>query len=105
MLDYIKNLWTGVKQWFNYSWSVFIARIEVLTGLLVGIFGAIDWTALTQLDWSDGIKNYNTLIVSAMFIIKGIVSELGRRAGTVTAENSQLVAENIAKKAKIKVAE
>ena len=95
------KLWTDFKAWFNYSWSIFIARLEVLTGLLVGIFGGIDWTALTQLDWSQGIKSTGTVIVAAMLVIKGIVSEIGRRAGTVTVANDQLVAVNVAEKAKL----
>ena len=95
------KLWTDFKAWFNYSWSVFIARLEVLSGILIGIFGGLDWTALIQLDWSQGLKSTGTMIVAALFVIKGIVSELGRRAGTVTIANDQIVAVNIAEKAKL----
>jgi len=75
--------------------------MEVLSGILVGIFGGIDWTALTQLDWSQGIKSTGTIIVATLLIIKGIVSEIGRRAGTVTTSTDQIVATNIAEKAKL----
>lgn len=97
----LSKYWTDFKAWFNYSWSVFIARLEVLAGILTGIFGGIDWTALTQLDWSQGIKSTGTLIVAALLVIKGIVSEIGRRAGTVTTATDQIVAVNIAEKAKL----
>lgn len=97
----LTKYWTDLKAWFNYSWSVFIARMEVLSGILVGIFGGIDWTALTQLDWSQGIKSTGTIIVATLLIIKGIVSEIGRRAGTVTTSTDQIVATNIAEKAKL----
>ena len=42
-------------------------------------------------------------IVAAMLILKGIVSELGRRAGTVVTTNDQLVPANIAETKKIAV--
>jgi hypothetical protein len=95
------KLWTDIKAWFNYSWSIFIARLEVLTGILVGVVGGLDWYALTQLDWSQGIKNTGTLIVAALLVIKGIVSEVGRRSGTVTTTADQIVPTNIAEKAKL----
>lgn len=97
------KLWTDFKAWFNYSWSIFLARLEVLTGILVGVFGGLDWTALVNLDWSQGLKSTGTMIVAAMLIIKGIVSEIGRRSGTVTTTTDQLVAVNIAEKAKLPV--
>lgn len=97
------KLWTDIKAWFNYSWSIFIARLEVLTGILVGTLGGLDWYALTNLDWSQGISNKTNLIVSALLIIKGIVSEIGRRSGTVTTANDQLVPVNIVEKAKLPI--
>lgn len=95
------TIWTDVKAWFNYSWSIFIARIEVLAGILIGALGAVDWYALTNLDWSDGIYSKTNLIVSALLIIKGLVSEIGRRSGTVVTTNDQLVPVNIAADKKI----
>lgn len=97
------KLWTDIKAWFNYSWSIFIARMEVLTGILVGVFGGLDWYALTQLDWSQGFKSTGTMIVAALLVIKGIVSEVGRRSGTVTTTTDQLVAVNVAEKAKMPI--
>lgn len=97
------KMWTDFKAWFNYSWSIFLARLEVFTGILVGVFGGLDWTALTQLDWTQGLKSPGTLIVAALLIIKGIVSEIGRRAGTVTTTTDQLVAVNVAEKAKMPI--
>lgn len=95
------TIWTDIKGWFNRSWSIFIARLEVLAGVLIGVFGGIDWSALAQLDWTQGLKSPGTMIVAALFIIKGIVSEMGRRAGTVVTATDQLVATNIVEKAKL----
>lgn len=92
-----------VKAFFVKSWSIFIARMEVFAGFLLGVFGGIDWTALTTLNWTDAIYNKNNLIFAAILIIKGIVSEVGRRAGTVVTTADQLVPVNIAKKAKVEI--
>lgn len=95
------NIWNKIKAWFNYSWSIFIARLEVLTGILLGAVGGIDWDALMNLNWADGIYSKTNLIVAALIVIKGIVSEVGRRAGTVVTTTDQLVAVNIAEKAEL----
>ncbi len=103
MFDYLNNLWTDIKKWFNYSLSILLARLEMLTGFLIGALGGLDWTALTSLSWGDAVYNKNNLIVAAMLILKGIISEIGRRAGTATTVNDQLVPANIAEDKKIKV--
>lgn len=95
------NLFNDIKAWFNRSWSIFIARMEVLVGFILGAAGGIDWTALVNLNWYDAIYSKTNLLVAALIIIKGIVSEMGRRAGTVTTATNQLVATNIAEKAEI----
>jgi hypothetical protein len=93
------NAWTKIKAWFNYSWSVFIARLEVLTGILIGAISGIDWTAIMSLDFKDSIYSKNNIILAIILIIKGIISEVGRRSGTVTTSNDQLVPVNVAQKA------
>lgn len=99
------NLWTNIKKWFNYSWSIFIARLEVLTGFLLGAAGGIDWTAIINMNWQDAVYSKTNLIVSGLIVLKGIISEVGRRSGTVTTTNDQLVPVNIVEKAKLKVKE
>lgn len=97
------NIWTKIKAWFNYSWSIFLARLEVITGILIGAVAGLDWTALMNLNFTDAVTSKNSLIVAALVIIKGIVSEVGRRAGTVTTQTDQLIPANIAKKAAVPV--
>lgn len=97
----LNKYWTDFKAWFNYSWSVFIARAEVLVGFLIGVFGGIDWNALLQMNWYDSVYSKTNLLVAALIIIKGIVSEMGRRAGTVVTASDQLVPVNVAEKAKL----
>lgn len=97
------NLLDKVKAFFAKSWSIFIARAEVFTGFLLGVFGGIDWTALTTLNWTDAVYSKNNLIFAGILILKGILSEIGRRSGTVTTTNDQLVPVNIAKKADLDI--
>lgn len=97
------NWLDDVKAFFSRSWSIFIARLEVFTGFLLGVLGGIDWTALTTLNWVDAVYSKNNLIFAAILIIKGIISEIGRRAGTVTTTTDQLVPVNIAEKADLAI--
>jgi hypothetical protein len=97
----LSNVWTKIKEWFNYSWSVLIARLEVLTGILVGAFAGIDWTAIMSLDFKDSIYSKNNIILAGILVVKGIISEIGRRAGTVTTATDQLIPANIAEAKKI----
>lgn len=99
----LSNFVDKVKAFFSKSWSIFIARLEVFTGFLLGVFGGIDWNALVNLDWSDAIYSKNNLIFAGILVLKGIISEIGRRAGTVTTANDQLVPVNIAKKADLEI--
>lgn len=95
------NVWNDVKGWFNKSWSIFIARMEVLVGFLIGVFGGIDWSAIAQLDWYSAVYSKTNLLVAALIIIKGVVSEMGRRSGTVVSKTDQLIPVNIAEEKKI----
>ena len=99
----LSNLYVGVKKWFKRSWSIFIARLEVLAGVLTGALGGLDWTSLANLDWTHGVKNTGTLIVAGLLIVKGLVSEIGRRSGTVETPDATLVPLSVVDKAEIKV--
>lgn len=98
------NEWLNdVKAFFKNSWSIFIARMEVLSGILVGVLGAIDWNSITALDFSNGLRNWNTAIVAGLLVLKGVVSELGRRSGTVETKDNTLVPASVVDKATIKI--
>jgi hypothetical protein len=99
----LNKAWNSFKAWFKHSWSIFIARLEVLAGVLTGALGALDWSAIANLDWTQGVKNTGTLIVAGLLIVKGIVSEIGRRAGTVETKDSVLVPTAVVDTAEIKV--
>ena len=92
-----------VKSFFNHAWSIFLARLEIFTGFIIGVVGAIDWSGLASIDFNAGFSNDQLFWFSFGLIIKGVISEIGRRSGTVVTTNDQLVPANIAKKAKIEI--
>lgn len=99
----LRSIVNSVKGWFNNAWSIFLARLEIFTGFVLGVVAAIDWSNLASIDFDAGFSNNQITWIAIGLVIKGIVSEIGRRSGTVTAANGQLIPTNIAKKADIKV--
>src|SRR5688572_25407071 len=97
MLKKIKQAWNDVKAWFNYAWSIFIARMEVLFGILVAAIGSVDFSLVfTQLE--NGLKWTTATTIGAILIVKGIISEIGRRQNTVTLSNGQLFPAQVSEK-------
>lgn len=93
----------NVKAFFKKSWSIFLARLEIFTGFIIGVVGAIDWAGFANIDFDTGFTNNQLFWFSIGLVIKGVVSEVGRRSGTVVTTNDQLVPVNIAEKAKVEV--
>lgn len=93
----------NVKAFFKKSWSIFLARLEIFTGFIIGVVGAIDWAGFANIDFDAGFTNNQLFWFSIGLVIKGVVSEVGRRSGTVVTTNDQLVPVNIAEKAKVEV--
>lgn len=92
-----------VKGWFNNAWSIVLARAEIFAGFVIGVVGAIDWAGFANIDFDAGFTHNQLFWFSIGLVVKGIVSEVGRRSGTVTAASGTLVPESIAKKAKIEL--
>jgi len=88
-----------LKALFNKSWSIFLARLEVFTGFILGVIALIDWSSLATIDFDAGFSNTQMFWFAIGLVIKGIISEVGRRAGT-TPVNNQLVPTNIAEELK-----
>lgn len=86
-----------IKAFFNYSWSILIARIETLSGLLVGSLGFFDPTALIT-GVQSGINQAQAFTIGGILLVKGLISEVGRRAGTVTLSDGQLIPAQISEK-------
>ncbi len=97
MLQKIKQWWDNTKAWFNYSWSIFQARLEIIFGVVMGAMLAVDWSSLVDGvvaagDWA------KAALIGGAFIVKGIISELGRKAGTVTLPDGQLMPAQVSEK-------
>lgn len=97
------NFLTDVKAFFKRSWSIFLARLEIFTGFIIGVIGAIDWSGFASIDFDAGFSNNQLFWMSIGLVVKGIVSEIGRRSGTVETKTSQLIPVNIAEKNDIPV--
>lgn len=98
MFNSIKTAWDKVKAFFAYSWSILLARSEVLVGAVVVAVTQFDLSRIlggitTGLTWGQGMT------IGGLLLIKGVISELGRRAGTVTLSDGQLIPADIAAKA------
>src|SRR5687768_5353051 len=101
----LRSIVDKVKSWFNYAWSIFLARLDVVSGFIIGVIGAIDWAGFASIDFDAGFSHNQMFWISIGLVIRGIVAEVGRRSGTVTTTAGQLVPENIAKKADIEIKE
>jgi hypothetical protein len=99
----IQSFVNNVKAFFKRSWSIFLARLEIVTGFIIGVVGAIDWSGFANIDFDAGFTNNQLFWLSIGLVIKGIVSEVGRRSGTVVSTRDQLVPVNLVEKADIEV--
>lgn len=99
----LRSIVDKVKGWFKHAWSIFIARAEVFTGFVIGVISAVDWAGFANIDFDAGFTNNQLMWISIGLVIKGVVSEIGRRSGTVTTTTDQLVPVNLAKKAKVEI--
>lgn len=97
MFKWIKDAWDAVKAWFKYSWSIFLARAEMVTGVVIAAVSSVDFSSLISgiqsgLTWGQGT------VIGGLLVLKGIVSELGRRQGTVELSDGQMIPANISEK-------
>src|SRR5690606_15031721 len=81
-MNWLSKSWTAVKEWFSYSQSILIARLEVLAGFIIGVFSFIDWSAFTSIDFT-GITSSQLGLIALGLVIKGVISEMARRMNTV----------------------
>lgn len=80
MFQSIKLWWEDVKSFFKYSETIFIARLQALTGLVTAAAGAIDWSPVFNLLGVDtGFSWKQTTWLGIGLFVKGIIDELARR--------------------------
>lgn len=83
MFDKIKSAWTGVKAFFKHSETILLARIEMVTGLVIAGVNAMDWSPLLSAGIDAGFTVKQGLIMGGMLLTKGIVSEWARLRNAV----------------------
>lgn len=92
------NFIDNVKAFFKRSWSIFLARLEIFTGFIIGVISAIDWSGFANIDLGAGFSTQQAAWFAAGLIIKGIVSEIGRRSGTVETTKAILIPKSVVDK-------
>lgn len=96
-MKWLKERWVALKAWFNYSWSIAIARLEMISGVIVGALVAFPWDNIATgisggWNWTQGA------LIGGTLFIKGLISEVGRRSGTVTLSDGQLMPADVSER-------
>jgi hypothetical protein len=75
-------IWDKLKAFFARSETIFLARLESLTGLAIAGVNGIDWTAITSMDFTNAEASRTALITGLGMFVHGLVMEAARRRGT-----------------------
>lgn len=76
----LKLWWEEVKAFFKYSETIFVARLQAFTGLLMTVVSAVDWSPVYSLLGMDtGFSWKQTFWLGFGLFFKGIIDELLRR--------------------------
>lgn len=77
-MDYIRqklsNYWTETKAWFKYSETIFLARIQVLSGFVLAGLANVDWSTL-----SGFVDFKQAMYMSGGLVANGLLTEYLRR--------------------------
>lgn len=80
MLLTLEHWFEEVKSFFKYSETIFIARLQSLTGLIMAVVGTVDWSPVFNLLGLDtGFSWKQTTWLGIGLFFKGIIDELARR--------------------------
>lgn len=94
--------WDTAKAWFKRSETIFLARVEAFTGLVVAGISAMDWSPLLNLGVDAGMSLKQGVTLGGIMFAKGLVTEWARRRNTVEVDNS-LLPTDIVKEVKTEV--
>lgn len=84
MLQKLKDMWASVKAWFLNSETIFLNRVEAVTGLVIAAVAAMDWSPLWSVFGTGTALNTKELAsISGFLVVRGIVGEIARRRNTV----------------------
>lgn len=89
MWDKIKFAWEDLKAFFKYSETILWARLQVLIGFLLAVFGSIDWSPFLGLNVLDTGFSWNQVAwLGLITITNGIITELVRRRNMTVVANA-----------------
>lgn len=74
--------------WFKNSGSIVLARLEVLSGFVIGAVNVLDWSPLLSAGLDAGFTWVQGVTLGSMLLVKGIVSEWVRRSNAKVIENT-----------------
>lgn len=102
MLNSIKSFWESIKAWFKHSETIFLARIEAVTGLIIAGVSSMDWSPLLTLGVDTAMSLKQGIYLGSVMFVKGIITEWARRRNTVEVADKLLPTE-IVKEVKTEV--
>ena len=74
-----QSWWDKTKAFFHYSVTILVARATVISGLLVGAVGAMDWSPLQGISFDTGFSKHQVIWLGSIALIQGVGVELARR--------------------------
>jgi hypothetical protein len=79
----LTKIWNKIKAWTGWSeaGSIFLSRLEAVFAIALGSIQGMDWTALMNLDFTNGL-NKPVLIVAGLIFAKAVIQEIVRRRNT-----------------------
>lgn len=81
----------NIKAWFLHSESIFLNRIEAISGFVVAAVATMDWSPLWSVVGTGTEFNTKQLYwMSGFLVLRGIIGEIARRRNTVVTEDSTL---------------
>lgn len=80
-MQFLKDAWAKLKSLFGPVASIIEARLTALAGLATAAIGMMDWSPLTNLfGMSTEFNKTQVIALGAITFVKGIISEITRRA-------------------------
>lgn len=65
-----------LQRWFRNSETILLARITALTGFVIAVLGALDWSSLVNLDVTN---KKQTVFTGLIVLAQGVAVEAARR--------------------------
>jgi len=95
-------MWDKIKAWFKHSETIFLARLEAFSGLIIAAVSSLDWSPLLNLGVDTGASIKQGIYLGSIMFVKGLVTEWVRRRNTIDV-NDKLIPTEIIKEVKTEI--